>query len=85
MRPDLSVDDANDIFTAVVSPFVYREMIVNSGWEPDRFEAWLKSALRQLLLADASQEGSPSLAVSMSINGCAEDRSGRRSSHSYPS
>ena len=51
MRPDLSVDDANDIFTAVVSPFVYREMIVNSGWEPDRFEAWLKSALRQLLLA----------------------------------
>ena len=50
LRPGLSVGDANDIFTAIVTPFTYREMVVRCGWERDRFEAWLKSAMRQLLL-----------------------------------
>ena len=53
LRLGLSVTDANDIFTALVSPFTYGEMVVNCGWQRDRFEAWLKSAVQQLLLVQS--------------------------------
>ena len=52
LRPGLSVVDANDIFGAIVNPFTYREMVVNCEWGPDRFQAWSKSAVRQLLLVE---------------------------------
>ena len=52
LRPGLSVVDASDIFCAIVNPVTYREMVVNCGWGPDRFEAWSKSAVRQLLLVE---------------------------------
>ncbi|PKB64481.1 MAG: hypothetical protein BZY80_02700 [SAR202 cluster bacterium Io17-Chloro-G2] len=52
LRPGLSVSAANDIFTAMVSPFNYKEMVVNCGWGHDRFQAWLKSAVRMLLLVE---------------------------------
>ncbi len=52
LRSGLDAIEANDIFTAIVSPFTYREMVVESGWAPAHFEAWVKSAIRQLLLAD---------------------------------
>ena len=52
LRPEISVADANDIFTAIVSPFTYIEMVVNSGWGHDRFQAWLQSAVRKLLLVE---------------------------------
>ncbi len=52
LRPGLSADDANDIFMALTSPFVYKEMVIDAGWNPDRFEAWMKEAIRRLLLSD---------------------------------
>ena len=52
LRPELSVVDANDIYYAIVNPATYREMVVNCGWAPDRFEAWMKSAVRLLLLVE---------------------------------
>ena len=50
LRPELSVDDANAIFAAMVNPSVYQELVVNAGWTNRRLGALLKSALRHLLI-----------------------------------
>ena len=52
LRPGLSVVDANDIFGVIVNSATYSEMVVHCGWRPDRFEAWLKTAVRQFLLVE---------------------------------
>jgi AcrR family transcriptional regulator len=46
----LSVDDGVAIYLALVLPEIYRTLVVERGWSPQRYEEWLAFALvRQLL------------------------------------
>jgi AcrR family transcriptional regulator len=42
--------ECEDILWALTGPDVYRLMIVDSGWEPGQFTAWLESTLATALL-----------------------------------
>lgn len=46
----LGVAGATDVLRAMTAPQVYRSLVGDSGWEPDRFEHWLADALAALLL-----------------------------------
>jgi AcrR family transcriptional regulator len=50
LRADLRERDAIDIVHAVMSPEVYRLLVVDRGWSPKRYEEWLATTLRQQLL-----------------------------------
>ncbi len=50
LRAGLTLDAAADILFAVGSPEVYRLLVVDRGWSPERFEAWYVEALEGLLL-----------------------------------
>ena len=50
----LSAADATAIFLALTSFDIYRQFVRDTGWSPDRYQAWLESALRRELLMVAS-------------------------------
>jgi AcrR family transcriptional regulator len=50
LKPGLDVQVALDMWIAVESEHVYRELVVNRGWTPARYEAWLANALKFHLL-----------------------------------
>lgn len=50
LRTDLRERDAIDIVHAVMSPEVYRLLVVDRGWSPKRYEEWLATTLCQQLL-----------------------------------
>ncbi len=54
LRPDLRERDAADIIHALLSPELYRLLVVDRGWRTDRYERWLTGALVEQLLAPAS-------------------------------
>ena len=41
MRPELRERDAADIIHALMSPEVYRLLVLDRGWQPERYERWL--------------------------------------------
>jgi len=43
--------EAQAIYRAFAAPGVYQELVVESGWSPDEFEAWVADALTRQLLA----------------------------------
>src|SRR5262245_39590566 len=45
LRPGLRERDAADIIHALVSPELYRLLVVGRGWTPERYERWLASLL----------------------------------------
>lgn len=45
----IDVEDATDLVWALSSPAVYRSCIHDRGWDPDRYEAWLRRALGQVI------------------------------------
>jgi len=49
------VDEAQAVYRALAAPGVYRELVEESGWTPERFELWLSWALEQHLLHGAGQ------------------------------
>jgi AcrR family transcriptional regulator len=51
LRPDLRARDAGDIIHALMSPEVYRLLVLDSGWPPDRYERWLTAILVDQLLS----------------------------------
>jgi AcrR family transcriptional regulator len=51
LRPDLAVDRAAAILRALCRAEVYRELVDESGWTPDEYEAWLGEALKDQLLS----------------------------------
>lgn len=53
LRPGLREDDAADIIHALVSPEVYRLLVVERGWSPERYERWLTETLVQQILDGA--------------------------------
>ena len=50
LRPDLDEDRAADILRALCRPEVYRELVGESGWSPNEYEAWLFKTLTEQLL-----------------------------------
>jgi AcrR family transcriptional regulator len=50
LRPELKGRDAADIIHAIMSPEVYRLLVVDRGWKPERYEQWLRTTLIEQLL-----------------------------------
>jgi AcrR family transcriptional regulator len=50
LRPELSERDAADIIHALMSPEVYRLLVADRGWSPERYEQWLAQTLAGQLL-----------------------------------
>ncbi len=50
LRPGLRQRDAADIIHALMSPEVYRLLVCDRGWEPDRYQQWLADTLISQLL-----------------------------------
>ena len=56
LRPKLGERDADDIIHALTSPEVYRLLVLDRGWRPERYEEWLKDILIDQLLAPTRPE-----------------------------
>ena len=54
LRPGLSLEEATDVLWALTSYDLYRMLVVERGWEAERYETWLAQLLVQHLLASAS-------------------------------
>ena len=50
LRSDLDAGRAAAILLALAQPGVYRELVEESGWSPDEYEAWLAETLKEQLL-----------------------------------
>jgi AcrR family transcriptional regulator len=50
LRPTLQERDAADVIHALVSPEVYGLLVVDRGWPPERYEAWLTRTLLDQLV-----------------------------------
>ncbi len=50
--------EAQAVYRALAAPGVYRELVDESGWTPDKFERWLADALQRHLLGEPSEEPS---------------------------
>lgn len=51
LRPGLRERDAADIVHALMSPELYRLLVVDRGWTPERYQRWLASTLADQLIA----------------------------------
>jgi AcrR family transcriptional regulator len=51
LRPGLSLQEATDVLWALTSYDLYRMLVVEQRWEPERYETWLAQLLVQHLLA----------------------------------
>jgi AcrR family transcriptional regulator len=51
LRHDLSAEEATDVLWALTSYDLYRMLVVEQRWEPERYETWLAQLLTQHLLA----------------------------------
>jgi len=49
LRDGLPESDAADVIHAVMSPEVYRLLVIDRGWPPGRYQDWLAATLRQQL------------------------------------
>ena len=54
LRSELRERDAGDIIHALMSPEVYRLLVVDRGWPPERYERWLTETLVDQLLPPTS-------------------------------
>lgn len=50
LRPGLRERDAADVIHALMSPEIYRLLVIDRGWKPDRYQRWLIDALSHQLL-----------------------------------
>jgi AcrR family transcriptional regulator len=50
LSPRITVDQAVDIYVALVVPEIYRTLVLERGWTPERYETWLGDALVDQLL-----------------------------------
>jgi AcrR family transcriptional regulator len=51
LRPGLREGDAADIIHALLSPELYRLLVIDRGWKPERYQPWLATTLVDQLLA----------------------------------
>ena len=54
LRSGLSFEEATDVLWVLTSYDLYRMLVVEQRWEPERYETWLAQLLVQHLLASAS-------------------------------
>jgi AcrR family transcriptional regulator len=59
LRPDLRERDAADVIHALMSPEVYRLLVLDRGWPPERYERWLTGLLVDQLLTPAGTGAAP--------------------------
>lgn len=57
LRPELSEREAADIIHALMSPEVYRLLVADRGWSPERYERWLARTLAGQLLPPGDDGG----------------------------
>jgi hypothetical protein len=50
LRPELRERDAADLIHALMSPEMYRLLVLDRGWKRERYQGWLTTALVQQLL-----------------------------------
>jgi AcrR family transcriptional regulator len=50
LRPPLRERDAADLIHAFLSPELYRLLVLDRGWPPDRYARWLEATLADQLL-----------------------------------
>jgi len=50
LRPELRERDAADLIHALLSPELYRLLVVDRGWKPERYRPWLTALLVEQLL-----------------------------------
>jgi AcrR family transcriptional regulator len=50
LRPDLSVHEVADVLWLFNDPAVYEQLVLQRGWDPDRYENWLADTLMRLVL-----------------------------------
>lgn len=50
LRPDLTFERASALYYALTLAEVYQDLVGQSGWSPDEYEAWLALTLKQQLL-----------------------------------
>jgi AcrR family transcriptional regulator len=50
LRPELRERDAADLIHALMSPEMYRLLVLDRGWKPERYRGWLTTLLVQQLL-----------------------------------
>ena len=50
LRPGLKERDAADVIHALASPELYRLLVVDRGWKPERYATWLTTLLIDQLL-----------------------------------
>ena len=58
LRPELREREAADIIHALMSPEVYRLLVGDRGWPPERYEQWLKGILIDQLLPSPTSRSS---------------------------
>ncbi|QYG95394.1 helix-turn-helix transcriptional regulator [Iamia sp. SCSIO 61187] len=51
LRPDRRAGEAADLVHALLSPEMYRLLVIDRGWAPERYERWLRETLADQLLA----------------------------------
>ena len=54
LRPELRERDAADMIHALMSPEVYRLLVVDRGWKTQRYERWVAGVLVHQLLPPAA-------------------------------
>jgi AcrR family transcriptional regulator len=59
LRPGLRERDAADIIHALMSPDLYRLLVNERGWAPERYERWLAATLTGQLLPPATGKPQP--------------------------
>jgi AcrR family transcriptional regulator len=57
LRPGMRERDAADLVHALMSPELYRLLVIDRGWRPERYERWLARTLVDQLTAGA--DGQP--------------------------
>ncbi len=50
LKPELDLRSATDILWAFSNEEIYRELVHERGWSPERYEAWMARTLKQQLL-----------------------------------
>jgi AcrR family transcriptional regulator len=59
LRPGMRERDAADIIHALMSPEVYRLLVGDRGWTPQRYQQWLTATLVDQLLPSPASGGEP--------------------------
>jgi hypothetical protein len=57
LRSEVRERDAADLIHALMSPELYRLLVVDRGWKTERYERWLAETLVDQLLPPATTTG----------------------------